>query len=47
MSNYKITVYWNDGTHGVLKDDSVDLYSLCRSVDKCEIKEFKVALKDN
>lgn len=46
MDSYKITVYFYDGTRQVLKDDTdTDLYSLCRAVDKCEIKAFKVELK--
>lgn len=49
MSIYKITVFWNDGTNSVLKDDewNGDPYSLWRGVDKGEIKAFKVALRDN
>lgn len=40
---YKITVVDPDGHFEILED--LDLYALTRSLDKCEIRSFKVELK--
>lgn len=41
---YKITIVNNNGTREITKEDFPNLYGLMRSVDKCEIKSFKIEL---
>lgn len=42
--DYKITIVYNDGKKEVIKTDCADTYGLMRSLEKCEIKSFKLEL---
>lgn len=42
--NYKITLVYNDGNNEVINTDCADTYGLMRSLEKCEIKSFKIEL---
>lgn len=42
---YKIELILPSGEKNVFEDETLDCYSLVRSLEKCVIKSFKVSLK--
>lgn len=46
---YKVTITHNNGKRQVIEPfptENLDLYSLTRCLDRCEIKSFSVRLSD-
>lgn len=41
---YKISIVYNDGKKEVAKTNFADTYGMMRSLEKCEIKSFKIEL---